>query len=143
MFITEFNLVYCIFDLLIPLIVKLLEPGKIESIFFKLPLDFNLNIDLEAVWRLDNLPAASNFTPVIDLFLVIFNIVFSNNFFFLITMYLLNILYNNVLIGSSNFSYDILKDFLLINVNSCFLLLALIVLYSNNLFILLLFSAYL
>ena len=140
---TEFNLVYCIFDLLLPLTIELFEPGKKGSIFFKLPLDFTINIDLEAVWRLDNLPAASNFTPVIDLFLVIFNIVFSNNFFFLITMYLLNILYNNVLIGSSNFSYDILKDFLLINVNSCFLLLALIVLYSNNLFILLLFSGYL
>src|ERR1700728_2369480 len=121
---TEFNLVYCIFDLLLPLTIELFEPGKKGSIFFKLPLDFTINIDLEAVWRLDNLPAASNFTPVIDLFLVIFNIV----------------LYNNVLIGSSNFSYDILKDFLLINVNSCFLLLALIVLYSNNLFILLLFS---
>src|SRR5271156_5549138 len=133
---TEFNLVYCIFDLLLPLTIELFEPGKKGSIFFKLPLDFTINIDLEAVWRLDNLPAASNFTPVIDLFLVIFNIVFSNNFFFLITMYLLNIL-------SSNFSYDILKDFLLINVNSCFLLLALIVLYSNNLFILLLFSGYL
>ena len=31
--------------------------------FFKLPLYFNLNTDLEAVKRLDNLPAASGLTP--------------------------------------------------------------------------------
>ena len=130
MLITEFNLVCCIFDLLLPLIIELFEPGKKGSIFFKLPLDFTINMDLEAVWRLDNLPAASNFTPVIDLFLVIFNTVFFNNLFFLSTMYLLYILYNNVLIGSSNFSYDILNGFWLINVKF-FLLLTLIVLYKD------------
>ena len=42
---------------------------KLESIFHKLPLYFILDIDLEAVCLLVNLPDASNLNPVICLYL--------------------------------------------------------------------------
>lgn len=54
---------YCTFDLASPLNITVDNPLKEESTFFKPPFHFNLNTDLAAVNRFDNLPLASNLTP--------------------------------------------------------------------------------
>ena len=58
------NIEYSTFDLAIPLSITVDKPLKDESTFLKPPFHFSLNRDLDAVNRLDNLPLASNLTPV-------------------------------------------------------------------------------
>ena len=59
----DLSIEYSTLDLASPLNITADIPLKEESTFFKPPFQINWKIDLDAVYRLDNLPLASNLTP--------------------------------------------------------------------------------